>query len=167
MDNRRTTIVTNKKFQYQFSLMIVVLAVLSVNGFLIFRALYPGDQMLLLSFSQVLAIGVLEAILVGGVWWASLKLSNRVAGPVFVFVREIGKLGEGDLTAKIRLRKADMFADEAESMNNSIAALRKRIARAKELTGKVQQAQQEGAEIEPVIAELASELAQFNTADEN
>ena len=41
MDNRRKTIVINKPFQYQYSLLIAALAVLLVNGFIILRVLFP------------------------------------------------------------------------------------------------------------------------------
>ena len=34
MDNRRKTIVINEKFQYQYSLLVVAVAVMLVNAFL-------------------------------------------------------------------------------------------------------------------------------------
>ena len=49
MDNRRKTIVINKKFQYQYSLLIATMAVLLVNGFIIVRMLFPGEEAIALS----------------------------------------------------------------------------------------------------------------------
>ena len=127
MDNRRHTIVINKKFQYQYSLLIVALTILLVNGFIIFRTLFPGQEPLVLEMASALAVAAVESVLLAAIWYGSLKASHRIAGPVYVFAREINKLGQGDLTARMRLRDKDMFKPEAESMNASIAALRERI----------------------------------------
>ena len=91
MDNRRTTIVINKKFQYQYSLLIVALAVLLVNGFLIMRMLVPGEQPLAISSGLAIGIAIVEMVLVASIWYFSLKASHRIAGPVYVFARELSR----------------------------------------------------------------------------
>jgi hypothetical protein len=79
-----------------------------------------------------------------------------------VVAREMGMLGDGDLRAKVILRDKDMFRPEAEQMNNSIAALRTRIASVKELSEQLQIAQHAGTDPSPIAEKLASELAAFN-----
>jgi methyl-accepting chemotaxis protein len=165
MDNRRKTIVINKKFQYQYSLLIVALAVLLINGFIIIRMLFPGEQPLALTTSMAAGLAAVEFILVASIWYGSLKASHRIAGPVYVFAREIAKLGTGDLTARISLRDKDMFQPEAEQMNSSIAALRTRINAVKGLSEQLQQAQSEGGDISTIVEQLTTELSSFTTAN--
>lgn len=165
MDNRRTTIVINKKFQYQFSLLIAALAVLLVNGFLIVRILFPGDNPLDLSTSSILVLAILEFILIGAIWYGSLKASHRVAGPMHVVAREIDKLGSGDLTARVNIREKDMFQHEAERMNASIASLQAKISNVKALTEKLEQAQASGGDTGDIMSEIVSELSDFNTSN--
>jgi methyl-accepting chemotaxis protein len=162
MDNRRKTIVINKPFQYQHSLFIAALAVLLVNGFLILRMLFPGEQPVL-EFSTPTSIGlaVVEFILIAGIWYGSLKASHRIAGPVHVFAREITRLGAGDLSARISLRDKDMFQAEAAQMNQGIAALTGRIAGIKALADQLQQAHSAGGDCGPILERLGAELAAF------
>ena len=119
MQNRRKTIVINSRFQYQYSLFSVALAVLLVNLFLIIRTLFPGDSPLNLSTSGALLIGGLEILIIGIVWYGSLKQSHRIAGPVYVFNREINRICNGDLGANIHLRDKDMFMETADDINAS------------------------------------------------
>ena len=165
MDNRRTTIVINKKFQYQYSLLIVALAVLLVNGFIIVRMLFPGDEPLDLSTPTSIALALVELVLIATIWYGSLKASHRIAGPVFVFAREVGRLGAGDLNATISLREKDMFQTEAQQMNDSFAALRNRMKTVKDLSAQLQSAQAAGTDIAPLVEKLATEMAAFTCED--
>jgi methyl-accepting chemotaxis protein len=161
MDNRRKTIVINKTFQYQYSLLIAALAVLLVNGFIIVRMLFPGEHPLELSSSLTMGVAAVEFLLISAIWYGSLKASHRIAGPVYVFAREVARLGEGDLNARISLRDKDMFQPEAEQMNKSIAALRTRIAAVKNLSDQLLTARSAGADVGPIAEKLAAELSVF------
>ena len=166
MDNRRKTIVINKQFQYQHSLLIVALAVVLVNSFLIARMLFPQDVFLDLSGNVTLGIGIFELLLIASIWYGSLKASHRVAGPVFVIAREIERLGKGDLTAAIHLREKDMFEPEAEAMNGSIQALRQSIDSIKSTTSSLVEAQEQGQETNSLLKDLQTQLAALNTGEE-
>ena len=166
MDNRRQTIVINKKYQYQHSLLIAAMAVLLVNGFVIARVLFPGQNPLELDLGSAAALAAVEFILITSIWYGSLKASHRTAGPVYVFAREIAKVGTGDLTARISLRKKDMFQVEAESMNTSIAALRSKIIVVKELAEQLQRSQAEGTAASHIAEQLAAEISTFTTTSE-
>ena len=166
MDNRRTTIVINKKFQYQYSLLIAAMAVLLVNGFIIVRMLFPGEQALALTTSMAIGLAAVELILLAGIWYASLVASHRIAGPVYVITREITRLGEGDLTARIKLRDKDMFQSEAVQMNTGIAALCDRVSTTKELCARLQQALANGEDISGIAQQLTDQTSTFNTNGE-
>lgn len=161
MDNRRKTIVINKPFQYQHSLLIVALTVLLLNGFLISRLMFPGDTPLDMTSGQITGLAILETLLIAAVWYACLKASHRIAGPVFVFAREIERLGKGDMNARISLREKDNFHPEAEQMNDSIAELRGRITTLKDLSEQLEIARQNGGDIGPIAEKLSAELSKF------
>jgi len=165
MANRRQTIVINKNFQYQYSILVVALTVLAVNLFVIIRMLYPSDNPLVLDMASTLGLAAIELILIAGVWYGSLRASHKIAGPIYVFSREVAKLGDGDLTAHISLRRKDMFKDAAAEMNDSFAALRSRIVTLKELTAKLEAAHSQGGETGELINNLLSELSQVTTEE--
>lgn len=167
MDNRRHTIVINKRFQYQHSLLIAALAVLLVNGFIIIRMLLPGEHPLYLPTSMAVGLALVEFILIAAIWFGSLRASHRIAGPVYVFTREIARLGDGDLGARIALRDRDMFQPEAEQMNKSLTALRIRIEKIKALSDQMQAAHAAGTDIGPLTEKLAEELSEFSSSKKN
>ncbi|MFK7974949.1 MAG: hypothetical protein AB8C02_02380 [Halioglobus sp.] len=167
MDNRRNTIVINKKFQYQYSLMIAALAVLLVNGFLITQIVMPGETAFSIPTNTALVIGLIELILIVAIWYGSLRASHRIAGPVHVFTRELSKLGQGDLTCDIALRDSDMFKIEGEAINNSVAALRTKVDKTKTLAEQVLAAQASGQECAELVEALCNEVAEFKTNDED
>ena len=167
MDNRRKTIVINKKFQYQYSLLIAALAVLLVNGFIITRMLFPGDNPIEMSSATAIGVALVEFLLIAGIWYGSLKASHRIAGPVYVFAREVARLGEGDLNAHIVLRDKDMFQPEAQQMNNSISSLRARIGALKDICTELQTAQANGSDTGAIAEKLAGELSSFSTDNNN
>jgi methyl-accepting chemotaxis protein len=167
MDNRRRTIVINKKFQYQYSLLIAALAVLLVNGFIIVRILLPGEQPLYFSTDLALSLAAVEFLLIAAIWYGSLKASHRIAGPVFVFAREISRLAEGDLGARVALRDKDMFQPEAEQVNRSLAALRTRIEAILALSEQLRMSQASGSDVRPIVEKLAAELSFFNSDNEH
>jgi methyl-accepting chemotaxis protein len=166
MDNRRKKIVINKKFQYQYSLLIAAMAVLLVNGFIIVRMLFSGEEALALTTSMAIGLAAVELILLAGIWYASLVASHRIAGPVYVFAREITRLGEGDLTANIRLRDKDMFQPEAAQMNAGIAALSHRISTIKGLCVQLQQAQANGGDASSIVQQLTEHISTLTTTGE-
>jgi methyl-accepting chemotaxis protein len=161
MDNRRKTIVINKKFQYQYALLIAALTVLLVNGFIIVRMLFPGEHPLALSTQLIIGIAAVEFFLIAAIWYGSLVASHRIAGPVYVFAREISRLGEGDLHARIVLRDKDMFQPEAEQMNKSIAALRTRLTAVQGLAEQLRLAHSAGGDLGPIVEKLSAELSVF------
>ena len=165
MDNRRTTIVINKKFQYQFALLLAAMAVLFLNGFLIMRILFAAEQPLDLSTPTIVGIAAVELLLIACVWYWSIKASHRVAGPMYVITREIDKLGGGDMTARVNIREKDMFQSEAERMNVSIAALQEKVMTVKALAEKLEQAQASGGNTGDIVSEIVRELSEFTTVN--
>ena len=163
MDNRRNTVVINSQFQYQYALLTAVAAVLLVNAFLIISACLPGSQGFSLSTGNTVLIVCLELVLIGGVWWGSLYASHKIAGPVYVMVRQMEKLAEGDMTARVRLRSKDAFQVEAVAINQWIEELQGHLLEVRDLARELEQQGRESAESrETLIKQLNQKLAVFN-----
>lgn len=139
MDNRRSTVVINSQFQYQYALLSVTATVVLVNAFLIISACLPGSQGFSLSTGNTILIACLELVLIGGVWWGCLFASHKIAGPVYVMVRQMEKLAEGDLTARVRLRRKDAFQVEAVAINQCIEELQGHLLEVSDLARKLEQ----------------------------
>ncbi len=161
--SRRKQIVVNQKYQYQHGLLVVALTVLGTNLFLILRLIFPGDAPFVLNSKTAAGLGVAELVLIAGAWYGSLRMTHRVAGPMFVIAREIARLGRGDLTAHITLREKDMFREEACSMNDSFAALRERVAAIQEIAARLSVTG--NSEAEGTLAELRAALAELHTGE--
>ena len=82
MENRRKTLVINKKVQYQYGLLAASLTVLVANAFLLIAILLPNSTSLSIGPGDALGIGVVELLLISAVWYASIRFSLKVAGPV-------------------------------------------------------------------------------------
>ena len=67
----------------------------------------------------------------------SLVVSHRVAGPLYGFRRVLRAVGDGKLTVRAKIRKNDYLAEEADSINDMIAAVQEKIARIQEDFGQV------------------------------
>ncbi|MBT4521501.1 MAG: methyl-accepting chemotaxis protein [Halieaceae bacterium] len=163
MQNRRKTIVVNKKFQYQYSLMVVALAILLVNLSIFARLLLPGQDPFTLTTQSATVIAVVELLLLAGVWYGSLTTSHKIAGPMFVFSRELARVGEGDLTTQIKLRPSDMFQDVAEDINASLSKLHARISSIKGISQQLQDAKDD--ESGELLSKLHQELSLITTED--
>lgn len=164
MNNRRSMVVINSRFQYQYALLAVVATVLFVNLFVILNTLFTNAQGFSFSAKQTLVLAIIEVILIGGVWWGSLISSHKIAGPIYVIVRQMEKLAKGDLTARVKLRKKDAFQDESVMINNCIEALQERLHEVRRITREIEHLTDQNSEKRTVLlAQLSQELSSFKT----
>lgn len=167
MDNRRNIVVINREFQHHYALMAVALVVLCTNLFIIARVLLPIQPPLDLTVGTASTMAVVELLLIALVWRASILSSHRIAGPVYVFARQIKAVGAGDLTARINLRDKDRFKEEAAEMNGALDALQARVDAIKSLAEELQAMQQSGGDAGEKVAQLVDELAALQTKRED
>ena len=160
MPNRRHTVVINKPFQYQYALLIVSAVVLLTNIALMALRYYP-ETPLVITTNVALIIAALELVLICGVWYVGLKISHRIAGPVYVFTRELDKLANGDLRARMRLRKKDQFMHAAALMNTSLDLLESRIREIQEISTQLNHEGLSADETRQLLVKLDHSLAYF------
>ncbi|TDG12166.1 hypothetical protein E2F43_17620 [Seongchinamella unica] len=166
MQNRRKIIVINKKFQHHYAIVLVAMTVLVANLILIAGMLVPGTFALQLSSSSAALIGLVELLLVCGVWYLSLRSTHRIAGPIFVFSRQLRAFGAGDLTARISLRDKDMFQEEALEINAGLDQLCARVAELKALAEAASVAQASGDDVSAPLQRLLAAMGQLQTEAE-
>lgn len=166
MQNRRKTIVINRKFQHHYGIVLVAMTVLVANLILIAGMLMPGEFALQLSSSSALLIGLVELLLVCGVWYLSLRSTHRIAGPIYVFSRQLRAFGAGDLTARISLRDKDMFQEEAAEINAGLDQLCARVVELKTLAEEARSAQGGGGDVNAPLDKLVAAMGQLKTDGE-
>jgi methyl-accepting chemotaxis protein len=111
-----------------------------------------------------------------GVTWTLVRLSHRIAGPLYRFRQIFPRVAEGDLSVRVRVRDTDYLRREAEEFDRMIAAVRGRVRRSQEATAAVRSALAEKAgktvtlqahEVAELVAraeEADAALAEFVTA---
>jgi methyl-accepting chemotaxis protein len=166
MKNRRKKLVINKKFQYQYGLLAVSLTVLVANVFLLTAILLPGSSTVVVTSGAALVIGLAELVLLGAVWFASIRFSHKVAGPVFVFNRQIKAFCEGDTSVRVRLREKDLFQDEAAEINNSLAKMEQKLKGLSKIAEDLQVSEGKGLPGNELIDDLVTELAGFRGSED-
>ena len=167
MDNRRQQIVINKKFQFHYAIIVVAMTIFLANMVILFQSLLPSDRVLEMSSTQAWTIGLIELMLVIGVWYGSLKSSHKVAGLIFVITRQLKAVGAGDLWARISLRERDMFQEEAAAINESLDQLGARVEAVQVAAETVRQAQASGKDASTQMEKLFSELATLRLSKED
>lgn len=132
-------------FQGRIVLLVVFagLACSALNGFLYFTYVLDSYDFLLqhstlpealedqrfddlVKFGLSLAFITVVATLAIAVW--GLFLTHRAAGAIYHLQRVVDEIKAGDLGARVRLRRTDEFQDLANSFNDMMDRLQKRIA---------------------------------------
>ncbi len=131
--HKRRNYLVNKTVQVKYAILIIVMLVIytvlvlaaiflpQINIFLSQTLPLPekaeaANAFLLINSYVWPAIAVI-IVLFGAL---SILITHRLAGPLFVIQRMIVRLGEGDLTARIRIRRGDDLR-EFEHLLNSMA----------------------------------------------
>ena len=166
MQNRRKTIVINKKFQHHYAIVLVAMTVLVGNLVILAGMLVPGEGRIHLSASAALFIGLAELVLVVGIWFLSLRSTHRIAGPVYVATRDLAAFGAGDLTVRIALRNNDMFKEEIVGINSGLEQLHGQVVQVKQAAAELQQAQASGGDVAGALEKTLSALGQLRTEAE-
>ena len=163
----RTQLVVNKDFQHRFIMQTVLLTFTLINILVIFVYLLlntlPAFQKVVFMLSG--SVVALELVGFALVYYLSLKASHKIAGPVFVFERQLRKMASGDLSGTINLRKGDRFHPIKDVINELTTTYRERIQGAQREAEILQQLAN-GTDSEPLQSaarDLAEQLSFFVT----
>ena len=121
-----------RKFQFQIIayMFLITLALLSVHA-LVLTLLISKREILAheggpdiaywisginLVFT-VLVVGLVQVVL-------GIHFTHKFAGPLYKFEQTLGRMGQGDLSDRLKLRKGDMLMDFCDRMNEALNGLR-------------------------------------------
>lgn len=139
----RTHYLIQPKFQLIFSGILILVSFISalLVGIIIYKLIFANNALFvkyqLHTYPAFLALLERERRMVPLAWLVSflsvtfflfftgLFLSHKIVGPIFAFNREMQKLGKGDFTARLNLRKRDEFKELKIPFNQWVESLQK------------------------------------------
>ena len=164
MKQRRAQIVVDDNFQYQVAIVGILVSFILINTTLIAGFFVSNLVVLDLPPELVLAIvlGLAEIICLIIVFFLTLKLSHRIAGPLYQVKRNLKEIGEGDLTIKTKFRKTDHFQDLGTQLTKTTEQLCERLRRLQETTEMLTRIDNDSIRVK-TLQRLRSQLGEFNT----
>jgi len=166
--NKRKNKVVLKGFEQHFILLsfLTVVTALILMVALIIGVMWLVDPLLLggTSLQDAVYVGIVGFVLLAATYYYTLRVDHRVSGPVFVLMRNLDRVGEGDLTTEMRLRQQDHLQEISATFNRSVAALRDQVQQAK-LTAEAIRTTAQDAEIKPLADKLIAELDRIKTEE--
>ena len=136
---RRRQLVVNRRFQYQFiAIMLMVLLLLTAAAL---AGVYYALQMTLQIFELLndpvtvslftmvgLCVAMELLIIAPFVAWIGVLLTHRVAGPMVRIQAALNRMAEGHHDIHLTLRKGDALRELADAVNRLAASLRERAS---------------------------------------
>jgi len=155
-----------RDFQQHFiliSFLAVITAIILLMS-LIMGVLWLVDPAMLggTSLEELFYVSGLGFIILALTYYYSIRIEHRVSGPVFVLMRNLESLGEGDLTTEMKLRQQDHLQGIAESLNRNVGSVRSKVFSIKNTVDMIEQTNENDA-IQPLIKQLQRELSAFKT----
>jgi len=165
MSNRKNTIIL-REFEKHFILLsfITVITALLLLVALIIGIVWLIDPVLLgeNGLQQALYVGAAALVLLAITYYYTMRINHRVSGPIFVLMRNLERLGEGDLTTEMRLRHQDHLQEIIGSFNRNIGQLRSEIETIKAVASAIGSANKQD-EIQPLLDKLNKKLSKIKT----
>jgi len=136
------------------ALVLMIAAVIGIM-WLVDPVLLGGATLEDTLYVSALGFGLLAAT-----YYYTLRVDHRVSGPVFVLLRNLDRMGTGDLTAEMRLRQQDHLKEISDSYNLNIKSLCEQVQSIKALA---RQLQDEDGDNKEIVARLLDQLDQIKT----
>jgi nitrogen fixation/metabolism regulation signal transduction histidine kinase len=142
---RRIRYIINKRYQYGMLVLLVAvvfvvifLSILATHYFVISSIVNvayqtgqmpTGKELLAASIRPVTIIVPIIFVVLAFIVIYVIYLSHRTAGPLYKLKEAMDRVGEGDLSIKLKFRKHDEIHDVAESFNRMVENLRKKFSK--------------------------------------
>lgn len=162
MSEQRKQLYVKRSFQ-QTQILEVLLSTFIVLNLVVIIGYFMIDSMADiqdLKHNLAYVVTVIEILSFTWIYRHNLKVSHRIAGPIFNMERGLRNVASGDLSFTVHLRKKDNFHEVGEQMNQAVSVLREKISEAQRLAGLVR----ENSSANPELAtQLVDALAFFQT----
>jgi len=126
---RRKKLFVNKRMQSRLIGLIAAFVIIAAMLFFLFE--YFGVERG--AETQKTALGLLIRLLLVlilaliAVVYFGIQFSQRIAGPIYAFGRNLGYIYQGNYTQELKLRKNDEFQNLAGIFNQTLGSLKNRI----------------------------------------
>ena len=135
--SRRKKVVVERSTQYRFARFVILFAVgtafvtSATVFFTTFSLLgdrladvYPQGRLQHIFRTVYLAFGVILIITAPIIFYASLRFSNRIFGPLPKMYEVLRNVGKGDFSQEVQLRRTDQLHEMAGVINEMVKNLR-------------------------------------------
>jgi methyl-accepting chemotaxis protein len=132
-NNRRRTYIVRMDFQKDFIIkycVLVLIAAVAVSLIVYFfcgttvTTVFKNSRLAILSTNDFILPYLLWSTVIAVVcavavcWRMTMIISNRLAGPLYRFEKDLAQVAQGDLTLTIRVRQKDEFKGLARILND-------------------------------------------------
>jgi methyl-accepting chemotaxis protein len=162
MAEQRKQLYVKRNFQQSLILEVllttfIVLNVIVIIGYFLIDSMSDVQD---LKVNLAYVVAVIEVVSFVWIYRHNLKMSHRIAGPVWSMESGLKKIGEGDLNITIRLRKNDNFQEVGETMNQTIHNIREKIVDVKLLVNELENSEGKNTDL---LQKLNDALSYFKT----
>ena len=139
--------IVKNRFQFKFSFIVfiflaVAASVIWLEGHLAVRQMI--DSKMVTSEDAIANLKLLNSIVgktamlaVAITFGLALFFSHFIAGPIYRFEKTLEEMRSGNLSLHVRIRKHDEFRETADLFNQTLASLRVKIQKERDLSAKV------------------------------
>ncbi len=159
----RRQLIVDKSFQYRQIATAVLTTILVANLMLLAAFVFFPYEFSAVVGPFTWVIGIMEVFLIALVFYFVLRSSHRVAGPAFSLKRTLSRLGDGDLTVRSRLRKADYLKDVADCFNENVQRLEELVGEVRIEAEALRDSLPDGSPSRVQAERLTSRLAVFSS----
>jgi len=136
---KRTQVIVEKKFQFRFARFVILFAA----GTALFTSLtvffttfsllggkladvYPQGRLVEIFQSVYVAFAVNLLVIAPVIFWISIRFSHHIIGPMPKIYEILRRVGQGDFSQQVVLRKKDELRELAAAVNQMIESLKER-----------------------------------------
>ncbi|MCK5684192.1 hypothetical protein KAJ27_08720 [bacterium] len=133
---RRSQYFVKKKLQLKIFLLLIMIAVIilvmvGADVILIKNNFFLGTRIVNNPKLKTIAMFVMVIINVSIIIGFPLTFTHKIAGPIYRLEIEMDRIGNGDLSHNIKLRKGDFLTEIAVSLNGMQGSMKDRLGNIK------------------------------------
>ena len=166
--DQRKQYIIKPDFQYGLILESILATFIVLNTIVVLGYFLVEKSADIQVFREFLgySIAAIELIAFGVIFYVHRRTSHRIAGPIYTLEHTLREIADGNLQARMKLRKTDHFQEMCSQVNTMVDTLEKPAARSQKLAREIQISSLQGKPVsQDTIDQLVDELAFFNAGN--